>query len=148
MRKIILLMSILISTISAAQIKVTTIEKAIKIGEVAPMGSFLAEITKRDYIYFFMYKDMNYQQLFELKTFKIKESDLEDVYKLFSEVGDAKEGETKIVDLGTGDKLSIYYVKQYGKIYFSIYHQDKSGISGLLPGFTAKQLKKLFGKNN
>lgn len=147
MKKIILITLLAFYTIGFSQIKVTDLPKKVVVGQSKQMGILFAELTKTGEEYLFLYRDQKFIDITDYKGFNFKEADLETMFKLFTEVGDAKVGDEKKVDLDGGEYLFIEYKKAAGKIYPEIMHVNKAGVFGQLPWMTKKQWNKLFGKS-
>lgn len=146
MKNIILIVAVALSNIVFAQVKVTELPKKEVVGQSKQMGVLFAELTRMQDQYIFLYRDQKFVDITTYKTFVFKEGDLQTIFNILTDVGDAKVGDEKRVDLDGGEYLFIEYKKAAGKVYPEVMHVDKAGVFGQLPWMTKKQWNKLFGK--
>lgn len=151
MKKIITLITLIVTTVSFAQLKVTN-EADTKpdrelIGEHKFMGDLIAKVEKGGDFCVITYKDDNYPSMVVNKFFIIRAQDLDQLYDLFTNYKGIEKGTVKNVDVEGGDKLRIVYNKSFGIMYPEIYHTDgKTGIEGKLKNLTPAQYRAMFGK--
>jgi hypothetical protein len=151
MKNIITLIALIVTTVSFAQLKVTSSEDTKSnrevIGEHKFMGDLVAKVEKEGDFCVVTYKDDNYQTVGVYKFFIIRAQDLDQLYDLFTNYKGIEKGTVKNVDVEGGDKLRIVYNKSFGVMYPEIYHTDsKTGIEGKLKNLTPAQYRAMFGK--
>ncbi len=146
MRTLLTTLTLFITLSVSAQITVEKNEKSITIGKHAPMGITYAQISQTGEVCSFLYKDRQYTQINEYKSFVFLASDLETLYTLFTDLSGKKEGESITVNLELGESLRIEYRKSMGVLYADISHVQKSGVIGQLPYLTKRQTQKVFGQ--
>jgi hypothetical protein len=98
-------------------------------------------------VYFFSYRDMQYQSLVEIKSFSFEDVDstFNNLYKIISEGFVTIPKEDVILELPRNQRLYLSYTKVLGVVNLKITHFD-GNIMGIVPYITKKQLAKLFGK--
>jgi hypothetical protein len=146
MKQIILVVMLVISSISTAQIQISDTFTPELVGEYKLLGKSYAKIEKGKSLYIFTYRDEKYTTMDNYKTFYFKESDFDALYDMFYNLEGIEAGTKKTVDLDNGDQLFFTYKKTFGKVHYEVLHQSKSGVVGFIRYLTQKQINKLFGK--
>jgi hypothetical protein len=142
--KNITLLLLLITTVSFSQINVVENEENEVIGEVSIIGTWYASIERSGDNIIFLYKDVNYQHISEVKSFAFKDVDnaLDTFYNTIKKGLDERSKEDVTLDL-PNDKVTLVF--QGRSMY--IYHTRKgSGVDGRTLVITQKKLDKLFGR--
>jgi uncharacterized protein YuzE len=143
-----LLLFLLMVSAASAQMKIEDSSKWQSIGKNAPIGSFHSELEKNDNVYRITYRDVEFPNLVELKSFDFEASqeDLEQLYQtMLSGFDTMEEKDITFAD----DKISLQYVKSMGVVGMRFFHADlKTAIVGRSDNFSKKQLAKLFGKSS
>lgn len=145
MKPFYILLCLVFSITAFGQIRVSETPKKEVVGQNKQMGVVVAELSKTETVYNFMYRDLSYRQIVEYKNFTFKESDLQTIYDMLYANG-ANVGEEKTVELDNGDKLLIVYKKTGKNVYAYTTHISASGVSAVLPYLNKKQLDGVFGK--
>ncbi|MUV05473.1 hypothetical protein GN157_17300 [Flavobacterium rakeshii] len=148
MKKILTIFCLVLSVSAFSQMKVTKNKesKVEVIGAAKPMGVLFGQINKTDDgTCSFIYRDTEYTQTDKYELFYFNYSDLDTLYGLFTDFSNVKEGDSFTVDILKGEKLIFEYKKMLGKIYPYVTHVG-SAYEKVLPYYTPKQLKKIFGK--
>ncbi|KGO94101.1 hypothetical protein [Flavobacterium subsaxonicum] len=147
MKKFTLLLVLFVTSLASAQLKTSEVKDPVEIGKVAPMGKTQILISQYPDNYLFLYRDMDYPNIDEYKSFIILNTEFEDLYALIAKsFEDKKEGEIKVeLQMNT---IYIKTVKSLGIVNVQISHDvTKSGsVAGRTQFITKKQLDKLFGK--
>ncbi len=149
MKKITTILMMFVAISSFAQLKVKDVDTtpAEVVGECKMMGILYGIIEKEKGLCIFTYRDGSYKEIDEYKFFIFKETDLDALYEILTNTEGVKEGDQKEVELEDGHKLRITYKKSMGKMWATVRHTNKAGVSADF-SFSPKQYKKLFGKND
>lgn len=143
-------LALFITTLSSAQMKVSSVEKPEEIGKVgAGLGIWFGRLEKYSSgNYILSYKDFKYEQLEEWKSFPLIAEDVDNLYNLIIENFEKMPAEDIKVEL-PNDILFIKYKKSLGVPLVTIFHSVNKNpdIIGVSQSFTKKQITKLFGKN-
>lgn len=149
MRKsFLLLICLLFTLLVEAQIQgVSKVEKGTTLGTHKVAGQTYIWIEKIDSSVVFFYRDTQYQQLIEVRSFVIGgEKDLNDFYAILSNGLKAEKLEDISIRL-KDDELIVKYVRSMGMENLQIYHYNHSGnLQGVMTWLTSKTLDKLFNK--
>lgn len=109
------------------------------IGEIRLMNQLHVSLSKENDKNVLMYRDEKFTKIIDFKTILLTEQESETIYNL---VTTKKEGKD-VLTLESGESITI----EYRKSYVSIFHQEKSGVVGLLR-LNNRQIKKLWAKEN
>lgn len=139
-----------VSILSFGQLEVNkTIDKK-TIGEHSFAGETYVQLFEySDSSMLFLYRDMNFQQLVEYKSFSFKNIDgtLDSLYNIIIKGLEDQPDDAIILNIGKdGDRLAITFQKSLGVRSFRIAHYNKAGVRGEVKYMTKKHLVKLFGK--
>ena len=149
MKKIITIITLIITTASFAQMKVTDNKDEPKpelIGEYKILSTSQAKLEKLGDVCIFTYRDQKFTTRDEYKHFLFRSSDLETFYGLLTNFEGIEKGEKKTIELEDGGKLYIEYKKLMGQMYVSIIHIDNADVTGSVVDLEPKRVKKIFGK--
>lgn len=150
MKKIITIITLIITTASFAQMKVTNKKDEPKpelIGEYKILSKSQAKLEKKGDVYIFTYRDQLFTTRDEYKHFLFRSSDFDAFYDLLTNFEGIEKGEEKTVDLEDGGKLSIEYKKLLGQMYVRIVHVDEAAVGGAVIDLEPKKVNKIFGKD-
>ena len=140
-------MSVMTFTLTvSAQMKVSDTPKTDKVGEYKQLGKSYAEITKSGNTCTFIYRDDEFSTIDTYRSFTFSYSDLDTLYKMFTDFEGIEKDTEKMVDLEDGGRLYFRYKKTLGKMYADVIHINSATVSGKIRYMTEKQLKELFGK--
>lgn len=139
------LIFLFVSIFSFSQMKVTELDKAEEISSFKQLGVKYIIMKDFDDQVMFAFKDENYKQLSEYKSFLFDKDDWDDMFDLFYGTN-SKDGDSKRVELPSGDILIFDYKKYFKKVYSEVTHISKNGISGSIKSMRPNQVKKLFDK--
>ena len=145
-----LLIALLFSFNSFAQIQTVQNADIELIGKIALLGEVQIECTKIDNTYTFYYQDTKFQHLKNYKSFSFKDTDnaFESLYEMIMEGFENIPNKDVMIELPKSF-VWLRYVKALGVVNFSF--ASSVGKSGDAPiGFsvymTKKKVSKLFGK--
>lgn len=129
------------------QIREVEVTKPEVIGKISGMGITYVELSKKDNIYTFLYKDEKFTKINEYKSFSFEDVDgaLDDFYNILKSGIEAKETNSKRIEIPNGT-LDLEFKKQVGTFYVEIFHTSKAGVVGKVQWLDIKRLNKLFGK--
>lgn len=143
------LLVLLIATTTVAQISKIETPERILIGLTKILGTPQITIEKSNDTYIFTYKDVNYQQLNEYKSFSFKDEDgaFESLYEMIVEGLKSPPKEDIMLEL-PNDIVWLHFSKSMGKPYVEFHHAvDKHvEVLGKSTWLNKKKLDKLFGK--
>lgn len=152
MKKIILLLALIFSTASFAQLKKVDTEalKSEEIGKIQPMGlPVQIEATKYKGVYTFRYRDAAYKTMdnYTEFTFEDKDNTFEDLYTAIIDGFEKTPKETVTLSL-PNYILSLKFEKAMGlqTVTFLTSPATQGDIVTKSASFTKKQIEKLFGK--
>ncbi|TRW23987.1 hypothetical protein FMM05_12580 [Flavobacterium zepuense] len=153
MKKFILLFTVMLTTVSFAQIKKvdTTTSSGEVIGKIEPFGQSLEmECTKNGNVYNFRYLDHQYSTLKEYANFSFEDVDnsFEDFYKMTIELFETKPKESVMLEV-KDYYIWVAYKKTMGiaSVSFKSSLKTVGAPISYTKEFNKKQIEKLFGKN-
>ena len=150
MKKITLLLVLLVTSASFAQLKKIETVKSEEIGKVGPFGlPKYIDCQKAGNTYTFEYKDFKYPNIDEYKEFSFEDVDntFDDLYKTIIEGFETAPKEP--ITLGLPNYiLTLQFNKAIGMTNLVIYASpaNNSSYVGQTVALTKKQIEKLFGK--
>lgn len=147
MKKLVLLVSFVSSSIIIAQITPINIEKCNKIA-IVYSGSYDIESKKcGENKYVFNFRDANYSKLRIYRTFYFNDIN-EDYEYLFNFINSGFESSNEEIALELPDNfIKVKYTSLFGIKAFSIWSKNKlTGEEGRSGTYTKNQLYKLFGR--
>lgn len=144
MRKLILIL--LVGVVGNAQMKVKDVETHELIGEYKHQGVVYAKIENVDGLARFTYRDQGYASIDVYNKFYLGMEDLDTLHSLFYDMSDKSEGDKMVAEMMSGDRLIFTYKKVMGKLYASVVHDGRDGVTRGLTDITRKKINKLFGK--
>ena len=123
-----------------------TIKETVKnrvIGEIKPAGMFLmsCEYNDSNKFYIFLFRNLRFTQITDIKSFIIDSSDFTVLYTSIISQIDKNEDKELEVKLNNRDKLYLDFKKS--KISFRLWNGISFSVSQY---FNKKQINKLFGK--
>lgn len=150
---VVVILSVVTTTSSIAQIKKLDLPKSELIGRIAPGGSITVSMQCFRYdddSYLFRYRDAKYSKLEEWKDFRLKSSeDFETLYSYLQDGFKNMPEDNVLLDIG-----NEYLVLEFGRflggkvvrIYHSTSSNKDSAVVGYTNQYTIKQIDKLFNK--
>lgn len=141
MKKITFLTFLFFTTLGFSQIKKIKTEKTQKIGKSA---NVTCEKTGNTYI--FTYRDINFSQLEEYKSFAFEDvqNAFEELYKII--IKGFEEVPKEPIELKLPNQIiTLKYMKSFGVVNLTIL-SDENGIIGRSEYLTKRRINKLFGK--
>lgn len=152
MKKITLLLMLVITTASFAQLKKLekTADTSVEIGKVQPLGQPVQiDCYKDGNVYTFNYSDVAFKQLTQYRKFSFEDIDstFETLYSTIIAGYDAKKEDS--IDLELPEYfLTLKFEKSFGMLLLRIRSLDRKGAGQITESnlFTKKQIEKLFGK--
>jgi hypothetical protein len=149
MKKITLLLMLVVTSVSFAQLKKVEVTKWEEIGKVGPFGlPKYIDCKKAGDIYTFEYKDMKYPSIDEYKSFSFVNVDntFEDLYATINNGFETMPKEDITLEL-PDYLLTLQFTKAIGMNSVTIYSSPKTtNLVGKSVAFTKRQIDKLFGK--
>jgi hypothetical protein len=148
MKKILLISAFLLTTgLSYSQLNVVETSPKEEIGKVKVLFDTYMESYKRGEDYTILYKDMEYQQLDEFKSFSMNEQTFNELYDLIIESWDNPPKEDIMIELPESF-IWLKFTRMLGATNFQFVHDPlKNGeIFGLSTPLNKKKVDKLFGK--
>jgi|GEM_PF-2558558 len=145
MKNLILLLTIVLSSGSFAQIRIEHPEKTEQIGKIM---AGLISLDKTGDIYRICYDDAKFTKIRAFKCFSFQETgnDLDNLYSIISKGFEAGKKDDIHLDL-PDDKVVLNFEKHFGIVSMRFSQLDKStGIFGFSGYMTKKQVDRLFGK--
>lgn len=148
MKKLTLLLLLLTTTLSFAQLKKVETIKTEEIGKVQPFGAPMnLECQKKGDEYTIRYKDAEFPNLTEYREFSFKDVDntFEDLYAVILDGFEKLPEETIKLEL-PDYIISLEFKKSFGVPVVRFYSSRKGGLVSASNQITKKQVEKLFGK--
>lgn len=133
---------------SVSQIKKIEIDKPEEIGKISALGETYIKCEKVKDYYIFFYKDIQYPNISEYKSFVLKDENdnFNSLYSLLIEGFENFPEKDALLEVTDG-VLLLNYAKALGKTKLQIFHtNNKSGQTGAITSLSKKDLIKLFGK--
>tara|TARA_R110002012_G_scaffold190633_1_gene358237 strand:+ start:37987 stop:38436 length:450 start_codon:yes stop_codon:yes gene_type:complete len=149
MKKILLTIGILLLANNMfAQLNVVEKEKKEEIGMIKNLFDPVMETYKRGDNYVIMYKDLQYTQISEWKSFSMNKESFDQLYDLIIQNWNNPPEENIMLDMGEDGFVRLDYAKALGITNVRFMHDPyKSGdVLGFSMWLTEKKLKKLFDK--
>jgi hypothetical protein len=158
MKKLTLVLTLtLVTLVSSAQLtKLTSRAKEIKVGQIAPMGVFIAELTYNtnstlgDTIYTLTFRNAKYTTLddFESIEFKADTETINTLYTLFADAFTSDDIKNYEQTISLGDNVvKITGYKAMGIKGVQFYTANKASVVSFMRPINKAQLDNLFGKN-
>jgi len=148
MKKLLLFTMIMICEISFGQIKQMDEVKKERIGQIKDLSNEVISLERwNDGLIVFQYIDQKYSKITDFKSFSFLDVDgaLDSFYNTLLDGIKAKEKKEINLEL-PDDILTLKFGKMMGKGYVEIYHNSKSGVSGVVQWMDEKRLNKVFGR--
>ena len=146
MKKTVLLLVLLFSLTSIAQLTKIEFEKPKLSTKVGPMGAFWIGADIFENHVDIRFQDANFTKIEVYKNFSLILKDFEDLYLLLSKEDNKEEDFYNLKTLD-GKQLYVKFAKSFGYLYPIIMLTD-SGVDSKWPNLTKSQIRKLFNKNN
>jgi len=150
MKKLTLLVMLVVTATSFAQLKKVETVKSEEIGKVGPFGMpKTIDCTKMGNKYTFEYKDMQFPDMNDYKKFSFEdvENTFEDLYKTIMDGFETMPKEDITLEL-PNYIISLKFTKAIGMTSVAFFSAPKTNTSliGYSSPLTKKQVEKLFGK--
>jgi len=142
MRKLVLISLLLLPFLSFSQIEIKQKKENKKLGEINP-GVWLMslEYVESANTFLFLYRNLKYQSITDIKYFTIDSSDIDKFYSsIIQNLGSSDKKEFEI-NLKNGDKLTMTFEKK--KVQFTVWNGTYLSYSQYV---SKKQINKLFAK--
>ena len=125
--------------------QVKTPEKEL-IGKITALVELDLKCEKVGDTFIFTFKDINYQQLKEYKSFQFKDIDnaFDNLFEIIMKGFKKPPKDDIIIELPEGH-LKLHYVKAFGAVNMNISYSE-NGVSGTSSWLSKRKVKKLFGK--
>ncbi|PHQ27884.1 hypothetical protein [Leeuwenhoekiella nanhaiensis] len=148
MKKLLTTVMIIAFSYSYGQMTEVKEAEAETIGKIAPMGKLHIAIEKMDDEYKITFADAKYQYLDQYRSFKISETDYDDLYnRIISGYNEIPETPVKLM-LEEGGYLFLEFEKSFGVKNFRFNHSidDNDETLAFSIWMTEKKLNRLFDK--
>lgn len=122
-----------------------------EIGNVKALATPMIEMQRCEsdnmVTYSIHYKDIQYKQIEEWKSFYFVEEDdaFETLYKLIMDGFETVPKKDIVIDLPKGS-VHLHFKKSLGLVSLQFIHFSPANVMGTSPAITKKQVQKLFGK--
>ncbi len=135
------------STFCFSQLDIVETKEKEKIGKVKKAFTTYVETYKQGDIYTFRYKDINYQQLNEWKSFSVTEKSFKELYVLILKNFQDPPDDYIMINLKGKGSITLNYTKNLGVTSFYFMHavDNNTDIIGRTTYMNKKDINKLFG---
>lgn len=147
MKKITLLLMLMLTSVSFAQLKTSTVDKGETIGKIGAPGIPYVIMKKYSNSYNLSYRNLELIEIEDWNNLEISDSEFNDLYD-FIVAGFENPGKDEILVELEKSKFSLIYTKALGSVNVQIRHwrTDNASVTGLTQAMSKKQIDKLFGK--
>ena len=138
---------LMISLSSFSQLKVVDMPEEENIGKVKNMFGTFFESYRQGEFFTIMYKDMNYDQIVEYKSFHMNEKSFNELYELIMNKWENPPSDSIMIELKESF-IWLDFKRALGITNLIIRHapSKNANIYGRSAALTEKKVKKLFGK--